>query len=924
MRRATMSALAPAMCACLILALPGGAQALPDHFMQEGLLTTNDGAPLDGVHRFRVRLLDAPRAGALLFEEVHPDVEIIDGYYALAIGAQEALPAGLWAGEVYLSLSIDDGAELLPRIRLRKVPAAFVADLAYGVVGPIAPESVSVGGRLVIDDGGRWVGDPTGLRGPPGPAGEAGPEGPQGPRGPAGGEGSPDTPQQVRDKLVQVDGAGSGIDADRLDGAEAGDFVRTAAQVLARLVTVDGDGSGVDADRLDGLDSTAFVRTAEQVRDLLRTVDGGGSGVDADRLDGLDSTQFVRSADQVRDLLRAVDGDGSGVDADRLDGLDSTQFMRADRNTGTAGDLTVGQTLVADEARIGGDGRLGVGVEDPQARVDVDGDIRADALWLRPQDAEPADPPAGLLYFDAERQGLRVWDGGQWVDLNGGGGEDEVPEGAIDPAAYRRVIAEDGPVAYWPLNERNGVRAEDFSGFGRHGTYVGDVLLGVQGQVGRAVNIRSRGHVDTPVRLDGMMPNDRGTVTAIIRLPDAYTAFGARAYTSRHQVWSTRAYWQGISVGRVAGVDGVHFWYFWNGSTEYQVHVATPPGRWVHVAWVVRGGRLYAYVNGVESSVAAPNPMGSPGIFNIGRYHNTEQTTPPPYPGEIQHVAVFADGLSAARIRAQVAAAGLAGASGQSREEAGRTCKSILDADPGLRGQDGLYWINPESDDPADAVQTFCDMTIDGGGWSLVSYAPSGSARAMCAFDGNTRNLYPMSTGGGAWDPADRASAASLAAVPIARRSTEMLLARSDRDGATGAIGGMDVVNKFTIPDPSIVHFDNASPGRGDIDRGVCTRVQLTTLRGPDATGAVRYTWSRSLMVTWSDTYPTGYGVNSANDCQQSTTGPAYTTSFTGRGWPQRYCWPHDALGGAYTYWHRGWWDPAQHDRTGSVSIWLR
>lgn len=54
---------------------------------------------------------------------------------------------------------------------------------------------------------------------PQGPQGPAGPEGPQGPAG------SPDTPQQVLDKVKQVDGAGSGLDADRLDGLDASAFL---------------------------------------------------------------------------------------------------------------------------------------------------------------------------------------------------------------------------------------------------------------------------------------------------------------------------------------------------------------------------------------------------------------------------------------------------------------------------------------------------------------------------------------------------------------------------------------------------------------------------------------------------------------------------------------------------------------------------
>jgi hypothetical protein len=54
-----------------------------------------------------------------------------------------------------------------------------------------------------------------GTPGAPGTPGTQGAPGAEGPQGPAG---SPDTPAQILDKLKQVDGSGSGLDADALQG----------------------------------------------------------------------------------------------------------------------------------------------------------------------------------------------------------------------------------------------------------------------------------------------------------------------------------------------------------------------------------------------------------------------------------------------------------------------------------------------------------------------------------------------------------------------------------------------------------------------------------------------------------------------------------------------------------------------------------
>ncbi len=66
------------------------------------------------------------------------------------------------------------------------------------------------------------------------------------------------TANQFLELIKTVDGAGSGLDADTLDGQSSAFYSLasvsgTAAAILASLLTVDGSGSGLDADTLDGL-----------------------------------------------------------------------------------------------------------------------------------------------------------------------------------------------------------------------------------------------------------------------------------------------------------------------------------------------------------------------------------------------------------------------------------------------------------------------------------------------------------------------------------------------------------------------------------------------------------------------------------------------------------------------------------------------
>jgi len=207
--------------------------------------------------------------------------------------------------------------------------------------------------------------------------------------------------------LKTVDGSGSGLDADLLDGQE-GTFYRNASNIyagtlnnarLASTITSNTSGNAATATKLatartiagvsfDGsanisLNNNAITNgagyitatlTNEQVQDIVGGMvtgntesgitvtyqDGDGTldfsvasqtdnnftNADHSKLDGIEAGATAdQSASEILTAIKTVDGPSSGLNADLLDNLHAANFLRGDTDDTMSGNLTINGRL---------------------------------------------------------------------------------------------------------------------------------------------------------------------------------------------------------------------------------------------------------------------------------------------------------------------------------------------------------------------------------------------------------------------------------------------------------------------------------------------------------------------------------------------------------------------------------------------------
>ena len=135
---------------------------VPDRLTEQGRLLDTNGAPMAGPVAITFTVYDAATSGTSLWTETQ-SVTLDGGYFSARLGEATQLPASAFTGpERFLGIAVQSDPEMTPRQTIDSVPYAFTSNNA---VGDITPMTVTVGGTLVIDGMGNWVGPKGGLAG---------------------------------------------------------------------------------------------------------------------------------------------------------------------------------------------------------------------------------------------------------------------------------------------------------------------------------------------------------------------------------------------------------------------------------------------------------------------------------------------------------------------------------------------------------------------------------------------------------------------------------------------------------------------------------------------------------------------------------------------------------------------------------------
>ncbi len=719
----------------LVLSLCSGiALALPKTLSQEGYLQDAQGQALEGEVTLSFSLYAQELGGLALWTEEH-SVQVALGYYSVDLGAQVPLPSLDQVGALYLGIKINGTAEMQPRHRLHSVPFALLCEEA---TGDLHPQTVWVNGQQIIDAGGHWVGPAVeniegggyttpetlllALRSVDGPGTDLNSDTLDGFQA----EEFVQDGEQVLDRLRGHGGEGSGLNVDLLDGLDHSDLYHTSAQVIQSLQGLGGAGSGLNADRLDGKDSSEFYTTGEHLIQALQGLGGDGSGLNADLIDGLDSADLLNRNDpnlegQIFQLLLNGGGEASGLNADTLDGIDSAEFMRVDTHTGTSGALSValnmqvnGGVLLGGDLQVAGealvDGALAIGLEIPEAKLHVQGAVKSNTFTLAPSGANNA-PQPGMIYFNAQTHDFMGYDGQGWVLLNSSTSTQtscleikRADPNAADGLYWIDPKGDGLEVQVWCDMTTDGGgwmvvgRASETNGVG--GDYEFRAAVGAHSLLGMSFDHGGPTDPQYTLGLDKLIPDNQMSLDIQYYCYDSRDPGGTNFWIKA----------EGIDANQLQSDLSID-----NPDFLYDAQITNKDG--------IEANGLYAFfhrerVAGLQcgNSYAGQNGMK----FDCSSNGQAART-----PGIVWYLTHYDGNYSEVNSCGPVGGGVMPYYAGEVRIRWDwdtvpyESCQMILSQKPDAPSQE--YWIDIDGGGPLSPFQAYCDMDTDGGGWMRLN-----------------------------------------------------------------------------------------------------------------------------------------------------------------------------------------------------------
>ena len=135
--------------------------AVPQTISQQGRLLDSSGLPLQGTHNLTFRVFESPASTTALWSESLTAL-FDNGFYTVILGSDTSNPldSTLLAIEpLYLEMQLDSESPFMPRQKLNAQLYARHADQATSLKGgSVDATQIQVGGSVVIDSNGSWVG----------------------------------------------------------------------------------------------------------------------------------------------------------------------------------------------------------------------------------------------------------------------------------------------------------------------------------------------------------------------------------------------------------------------------------------------------------------------------------------------------------------------------------------------------------------------------------------------------------------------------------------------------------------------------------------------------------------------------------------------------------------------------------------------